>query len=84
MVSVQGGRLSLSGVWTRALRGAAALPERRARLADDVRRLAGRSGFVFDEARRLGAEVPDGLAPCSLVWLHWSDWIAEWAKANRP
>jgi hypothetical protein len=54
--------------------------EQRARLADDVRRLAGWSHLVIAEARRLGADVPEGVAACPLVWSHWADRLA----ATRP
>jgi hypothetical protein len=60
------------------------LPSRRARLADEVRRLAGWSHLVIAEARRVGAEVPAGVSACSLVWSHWADRLGEWAKGDRP
>jgi predicted RNA methylase len=59
------------------------VPERRGRLADDVRRLAGWSHLIVAEARRLGAEVPDGVTACSLVWSHWADRLTAWAKGDR-
>jgi hypothetical protein len=58
--------------------------DRRVRLADDVRRLAGWSHLILAEARRLGAEVPDGVTACSLVWSHWADRLAVWAKGSQP
>jgi hypothetical protein len=54
--------------------------EQRARLADDVRRLAGFADAAVATARRLGAEVPEGVAACPLVWSHWADRLA----ATRP
>jgi hypothetical protein len=48
----------------------------RARLAEDVRRLAGVAAAAVATARRLGAEVPDGVAACLLVWSHWADRLA--------
>jgi hypothetical protein len=57
--------------------------EQRDRLASEVRRLAGWSHLVIAEARRLGTDVPDGVAACSLVWSHWADRLAEWAKTGE-
>ena len=54
--------------------------DQRARLAGEVRRLAGWSHLVIAEARRLGADVPEGVAACALVWSHWADRLA----ATRP
>jgi hypothetical protein len=54
--------------------------ERRAQLAADVRNLAGWSHFVVAEARRLGAAVPEGVSARSLVWSHWADRLAAWAR----
>jgi hypothetical protein len=45
-----------------------------------VRRLAGFADAAVATARRLGAEVPDGVAACPLVWSHWADRLA----ATRP
>jgi hypothetical protein len=56
----------------------------RARLADEVRRLAGWSHLVAAEARRLGADVPEGVAACATVWSHWADRLAEWARGSEP
>ena len=50
--------------------------DQRARLAGEVRRLAGWSHLVIAEARRLGADVPEGVAACALVWSHWADRLA--------
>jgi hypothetical protein len=58
--------------------------EQRARLADDVRRLAGFADAAVTTARRLGAEVPDGVAACPLVWSHWADRLAEHKPPAEP
>jgi hypothetical protein len=58
------------------------VPELRARLADDVRNVAGWSDLVTAEARRLGAEVPDGVAACTTVWSHWADRLTDWARGE--
>jgi hypothetical protein len=49
-----------------------------------VRRLAGWSHLVSAEARRLGADVPEGVAACATVWSHWADRLAEWARGSEP
>jgi len=53
-------------------------PDRRSRLADDVRRLAAFADVLVDEARRLGAEVPEGVGACALVLHHWAWRLREW------
>ena len=58
--------------------------EQRARLADDVRRLAGFADAAVTTARRLGADVPEGVAACPLVWSHWADRLTEWARSGDP
>jgi hypothetical protein len=58
--------------------------EQRARLADDVRRLAGFADAAVTTARRPVAEVPEGVAACPLVWSHWADRLAEWARGSGP
>ena len=58
--------------------------EQRAWLADEVRRLAGWSHLVAAEGRRLGADVPDGVAAYLTVWSHWADRLAEWARGSEP
>jgi hypothetical protein len=55
------------------------VPERRARLANDVRVLAGFADAIVDEARRLGAEVPEGVGACATVWRFWGRRLREWA-----
>jgi hypothetical protein len=57
--------------------------QRRAQLADDVRRLAGFADAAADTARRLGAEVPEGVAACAVVWHHWAWRLAEWASEGE-
>jgi hypothetical protein len=42
--------------------------EQRGQLADDVRRLAGFEDAMVDKATRLGAEVPEGVVACPMVW----------------
>jgi hypothetical protein len=44
----------------------------RARLADDVRRLAGYAESVVAHADRLDVEVPEELADCVVMWWRWS------------
>jgi hypothetical protein len=58
--------------------------EQRARLVGEVRRLAGWSHLVIADARRLGADVPDGVAACPLVWSHWADRLAEREPPAEP
>jgi hypothetical protein len=58
--------------------------EQRARLADDVRRLAGFADAAVAVARHLDADVPDGVAACPLVWTRWADRLAEWAEDGEP
>ena len=56
--------------------------DERAQLADDVRRLAGFADAAVDKATRLGAEVPEGVAACTVVWRHWAARLAEWARGE--
>jgi hypothetical protein len=58
--------------------------EQRAQLADDVRRLAGFADAAVQTATRLGADVPEGVAACALVWHHWARRFAEWARDREP
>jgi hypothetical protein len=58
-------------------------PTKRTQLADDVRRLAGLADSAVEEARRLGAEVPDGVGACPLVWHFWAWRLAEWARGEH-
>jgi len=55
----------------------------RARLAGEVRRLAGFADAAVEEARRLGAEVPEGVAACPMVWSYWADRLASWAEEGK-
>jgi hypothetical protein len=55
------------------------VPERRTRLADDVLVLAGFADALVAEARRLGAEVPEGVGTCTKVWRSWGRRLGEWA-----
>ena len=41
---------------------------------------AGFADAAVTMARRLGADVPDGVAACPLAWSHWADRLA----ATRP
>lgn len=59
------------------------MDEQRAQLADDVRSLAGFADAAVATARRLGADMPDGVAACSLVWSHWADRLAAWAREGE-
>jgi hypothetical protein len=56
--------------------------EQRAQLADDVRRLAGFADAAVDKAARLGAEVPEGVVACTVVWRHWAVRLAAWARGD--
>jgi hypothetical protein len=56
----------------------------RAQLADDVRRVAGFADAAAERARRLGADVPEGVAACATVWWHWHRRLAEWAREREP
>ena len=55
----------------------------RAQLADDVRNLAGFADAAVATARRLGADVPEGVAACPLVWSSWHRRLAEWAEEGE-
>jgi hypothetical protein len=57
--------------------------EQRTQLADDVRRLAGFADAAVQQATRLGAEVPEGVAACPVVWRHWAARLAEWARGGQ-
>jgi hypothetical protein len=54
--------------------------EQRGQLADDVRRLAGFADATVAKATRLGAEVPEGVVACLVVWRRWAGWLADWAR----
>jgi hypothetical protein len=51
----------------------------RQRLAEDARRTAGYAEATIASARRLGADVPEGVAACALVWRYWAWRLDEWA-----
>jgi hypothetical protein len=55
----------------------------RVQLADDVQRLAGFADAAVDKATRLGAEVPEGVAACPVVWRHWGARLAKWARGGE-
>lgn len=57
--------------------------EQRGQLADDVRRLAGFADAAVDSATRLGADVPEGVAACTVVWRHWAGRLAQWARGDE-
>jgi hypothetical protein len=57
--------------------------QQRAQLAADARNLAGFAAAAVQTARRLGAEVPDGVAACPLVWSHWADRLEAWARRHN-
>ena len=54
--------------------------EQRAQLAADVRDLAGFADATVVTPRRLGADVPEGVAACQKVWSYWADRLAAWAR----
>jgi hypothetical protein len=54
--------------------------EQRGQLADDVRRLAGFADAAVETATRLGAEMPEGVVACTVVWRHWAGRLAQWAR----
>jgi hypothetical protein len=58
--------------------------EQRGQLADDVRRLAGFADATVDKATRLGAEVPEGVVACPVVWRRWGAAGGLGQKRRRP
>jgi hypothetical protein len=56
--------------------------DRRAQLAEDVRRLAGLADAAVETAGRLGAEVPEGVGACPVVWRHWAARLSAWANPD--
>jgi hypothetical protein len=54
----------------------------RRRLADDARRTAGLMAAVLTDARRAGADVPDGVAASVTVWRTWAGRLADWAAGG--
>jgi hypothetical protein len=57
--------------------------EQRGQLADDVRRLAGFADAAVETATRLGAEMPEGVTACTVVWRHWAGRLAQWAREGE-
>jgi hypothetical protein len=55
----------------------------RVQLAEDARRVAGFADALVDKATRLGAEVPEGVAACTMVWRHWAGRLAQWAREGE-
>jgi hypothetical protein len=55
----------------------------RVQLAEDARRVAGFADALVDKAARLGAEVPEGVAACTVVWRYWSARLQEWARGGE-
>jgi hypothetical protein len=53
--------------------------DQRARLAADARRVAGFADATIATARRLGADIPEGVGACTLVWRLWAWRLDEWA-----
>jgi hypothetical protein len=53
--------------------------DRRRRLAADVDRVRGYMAAVVTDARRAGAEVPDGVTASVTVWRTWADRLRDWA-----
>jgi hypothetical protein len=56
--------------------------EQRAQLVSDIQRLAGFADAAVDKATKLGAEVPEGVAACPVVWRHWAGRLAQWARGE--
>jgi hypothetical protein len=54
----------------------------RVQLAEDARRVAAFADALIDKAARLGAEVPEGVSTCTVVWRHWSARLQEWARGG--
>ena len=63
-------------IWRRNRHGA----EQRTQLVSDIQRLAGFADAAVEKAARLGAEVPEGVAACPVVWRHWAGRLADWAR----
>jgi hypothetical protein len=57
--------------------------DERVQLAEDARRVAGFADALLDKATRLGAEVPEGVAACPVVWRHWAGRLAQWARDDK-
>jgi hypothetical protein len=57
--------------------------DERVQLVEDARRVAGFADALLARATRLGAEVPEGVAACTVVWRHWAGRLAEWARDGK-
>jgi hypothetical protein len=55
----------------------------RRRLADDARRTTGLMASVIADARRAGADVPDGVTASVTVWRAWAGRLAVWAAGGE-
>ena len=55
----------------------------RRRLADDARRTTGLMASVIADAKRAGADVPDGVTASVTVWRTWADRLAVWAAGGE-
>lgn len=42
--------------------------------------MAGFADAAVDKATQLGAEVPEDVTACAVVWRHWAARLAEWAR----
>jgi hypothetical protein len=49
------------------------------RLVEDVDRTRGLMAATITDARRAGAEVPDGVTASVTVWRTWADRLLGWA-----
>jgi hypothetical protein len=54
--------------------------DRRRRLVDDAHRTIGLMVAVLADARRVRAEVPDGVAASITVWRSWAARLDAWAE----
>jgi hypothetical protein len=52
----------------------------RTRLATDAGRVSGFMAAVLADAQRIGAELPEGVAACVIVWRSWDERLAAWAR----
>ena len=56
--------------------------DRRRRLASDARRVTGYMAAVIADARRAGAEIPDGVTASVTVWRSWAAKLDAWADRD--
>jgi hypothetical protein len=54
----------------------------RQRLVQDVVRTQGLMVAMIADARRVGAEVPDGVTASVTVWRSWTERLEEWAEGD--